>query len=538
MRRDSTSLTLFLWLLSLPALADDTPDFDALEQAGAVIGDVILDKADVFDLDNPEENNALYRAANRFHIITRDSTIRKQLLFGRGEPFSKQRVEETERILRQNKYLYDAEIEPLGYENGVVDLLVRTRDIWSISPELSLSRSGGENKTRIGVEEANFLGRGQNLRYVHDDDVDRTEDTFSFFDRHLGRSWVLMHLLYSDNSDGHEQRVRIERPFYALDTRWSTGVSGADRDSREAIYSLGDESAEYRKQMHYLAGWYGWSRGLRDNWVTRWTAGIVHDQAEFSAVPTPSLPSLIPEDRKLVYGFVGVEILENEFATSRNRDQIGKHEDFQMGTRLTGSLGWADDSLGADRDALIYAGSASQGFGSMDATALLASTSISGRRESGRSANVLLNFDSHFYHTQSRKRVFFASLSGSAGHALDLDNLIEQGGDTGLRGYPLRYQTGESKLLVTVEQRYYTDWYPWRLFRVGGAVFADVGRVWGPSPVDEPRQGWLKDIGFGLRLPLTRISSTKVVHFDIAFPLDGDDSIDSVQFLLEAKSGF
>ena len=76
MRRDSTSLTLFLWLLSLPALADEMPDFDALEQAGAVIGDVILDKADVFDLDNPEENNALYRAANRLHIITRDSTIR------------------------------------------------------------------------------------------------------------------------------------------------------------------------------------------------------------------------------------------------------------------------------------------------------------------------------------------------------------------------------------------------------------------------------------------------------------------------------
>ncbi|HEY5641359.1 MAG TPA: hypothetical protein VIS31_00660 [Woeseiaceae bacterium] len=538
MPRDLPSLTLFLWLLSLPALADDTPDFDALEQAGAVIGDVILDKADVFDLDNPEENRALYRAANRLHVITRDSTVRKQLLFGPGEPFSRQRIEETERILRQNKYLYDAEIEPLSYENGVVDLLVRTRDIWSISPELSLSRSGGENRTRIGVEEANLLGRGQNLRYVHDNDVDRTEDTFAFFDRHLGRSWVSLQLLQSNNSDGHEQRIRIERPFYALDTRWSTGVSGLDRDSRETIYALGEESAEYREQAHYLAGWYGWSRGLRDNWVTRWTAGIVHDQAEFSTVQTPTLPSLIPEDRKLVYGFVSVEILENEFATSMNRDQIGKHEDFQMGTRWTGSLGWADDSLGADRDALVYAASASHGFGSMDATALLASTSVSGRRESGRSANVLFNFDSRFYHTQSRKRVFFASLSGSAGHALDLDNLIRQGGDTGLRGYPLRYQTGESKLLVTVEQRYYTDWYPWRLFRVGGAVFADIGRVWGPSPVDEPRQGWLKDIGFGLRLPLTRISSTKVVHFDVAFALDGDDSIDSVQFLLEAKRSF
>ena len=165
------------------------------------------------------------------------------------------------------------------------------------------------------------------------------------------------------------------------------------------------------------------------------------------------------------------------------------------------------------------------------------SASLSGRLESSRSANVLFDFSSRFYHTQSKKRVFYASLSGSAGHALDLDNLVELGGDTGLRGYPLRYQNGESRVLATIEQRYFTDWYPFRLFRVGGAVFADVGRVWGPSPVGEPRLGWLRDVGFGLRLALTR-SSPKVVHIDVAFPLDGDDSIDSVQFLIEGKRSF
>jgi hypothetical protein len=29
-----------------------------------------------------------------------------------------------------------------------------------------------------------------------------------------------------------------------------------------------------------------------------------------------------------------------------------------------------------------------------------------------------------------------------------------------------------------------------------------------------------------------------MVHLDVAFPLDGDDSIESVQFLLESKRGF
>jgi hypothetical protein len=33
--------------------------------------------------------------------------------------------------------------------------------------------------------------------------------------------------------------------------------------------------------------------------------------------------------------------------------------------------------------------------------------------------------------------------------------------------------------LLTVEQRFYTDWYPFRLARFSAAVFGDVGRTWG-----------------------------------------------------------
>ena len=53
------------------------------------------------------------------------------------------------------------------------------------------------------------------------------------------------------------------------------------------------------------------------------------------------------------------------------------------------------------------------------------------------------------------------------------------GGDNGLRGYPLRYQAGESRSLLSLGERFFTDFYPWRLFRVGYAAFLDVGRVSG-----------------------------------------------------------
>ena len=102
----------------------------------------------------------------------------------------------------------------------------------------------------------------------------------------------------------------------------------------------------------------------------------------------------------------------------------------------------------------------------------------------------------------------------------------------------MRYQSGDSKILLTIEERYFWDWYPFRLFRVGGAIFADSGRTWGDNPLGGESLGWLSDVGFGLRFAPTRTGLRRIIHLDIAFPLNGDPSIDSVQILLEGKGSF
>jgi hemolysin activation/secretion protein len=145
--------------------------------------------------------------------------------------------------------------------------------------------------------------------------------------------------------------------------------------------------------------------------------------------------------------------------------------------------------------------------------------------------------NARYYRKQSEKRLFFFRLSGTAGQDLDLDNLVVIGGKTGLIGYPLRYQVGESRLVANVEQRYFTDWYPFRIARVGAAIFANAGRVWGENPLGPDNRGWLVDVGFGMRFSLTRLTD-KVVHLDLAFPLNGDDSLDDVQIVLEARKSF
>ena len=521
------------------AQADDKPVDEAqLEADATVIGEVVLEKSDVFDLTDERENGFFYRLVNKLHIITKDEVIEKQLLLKAGDLYSKRLADESERILRRNVYLYDVSIEPFPKSDGTVDLHVSTRDVWTLKPSLSLSRKGGENKTILGIHELNLLGRGQAVRFERIEDINRTTNSIEFSDAHLGSSWVSAALLVSDNSDGHSNFLSLIRPFYALDTRWTAGVTGFDDDRRSTLYELGEQVAEYQHEREQFTAFGGWSAGLSGGWVRRYTAGVVFDDNRFSEVIDGTLPAAVPEDRNLVYPFLGFEMLQDQFETTHNREQIERTEDFFTGTRFTATLGLSKEDFGADRDAVLYWASYSRSFGAFDKKSLLFSAWASGRQESGDSKNAKVGFIARYYRPQSEKRLFYMTMRGIHGHDLDLDNPIELGGDSGLRGYPLRYQSGDANFLFSVEQRYFWDWYPFRMFRVGGAIFADVGRTWGDNPVGGESSGWLRDVGFGLRFAPTRTGTRKILHLDIAFPLDGDASIDDVQILLQSKRSF
>ena len=72
----------------------------------------------------------------------------------------------------------------------------------------------------------------------------------------------------------------------------------------------------------------------------------------------------------------------------------------------------------------------------------------------------------------------------------------------------------------------------------GGAVFFDMGRTWGTDVTGATSDGLLMDVGIGLRLGSSRSAFGNVIHVDLAFPLDGDADIDSVQFVVETKARF
>jgi len=508
-------------------------------QTGGMIGTISIFNESIFDLDDPEENKALYQLANKVHTTTQRNVIQQQLLFHEGDEFSARVIEESARILRSNRYIQDATIMAVRQENGVVDVSVHTTDVWTLMPKISLSRSGGENKTGIGIKEMNLLGTGLEVEALYKSDIDRDSKIIKIVDRHLGDSWYSLSTTYANSSDGHTVFVNLNKPFYSLDSNGAYGISLFDNKQIDYLYDRGEVRSQYYHQANSYEVFRGWSNGLSEGWTKRYTVGFAYDEHHFSAAENGDAPlSIVPDDRKFVYPFIGIELLQDKFEKAANLNQINRTEDRYLGTRISARLGAVRSTFGSDRDAWLINAAAQTGFGSAQKSSLILTTNLATRLESEGAQNFSFDVSARYYKRQSDRRLFYASLSGTFGYNLDVDNQVLLGGDNGLRGYPLRFQSGDKRALLTLEQRFFTDWYPFRLFHVGGAVFFDAGRAWGSSPVSDYDNDLLKDIGFGLRIGNSRSGLGRMTHIDLAFPLDGDHSIKSVQLLIATRKSF
>ena len=177
------------------------PSATELEQRGAIIGEILYRVNDVFDVSNPKENNRLFRAANHLHITTKQYVIADQLLFKSGDPYIQSKLDESERILRNNGFLYDASIRPIRYHDNHVDIEVTTRDVWTLTGGINFSHKGGENNSGFEIQDQNVLGKGKQISMQRSTDADRSETLFEYIDPLLTEHRLLMKIGYSDNSD-------------------------------------------------------------------------------------------------------------------------------------------------------------------------------------------------------------------------------------------------------------------------------------------------------------------------------------------------
>jgi outer membrane protein assembly factor BamA len=402
-----------------------------------------------------------------------------------------------------------------------------------------LSRSGGKNKYTIGISDSNMLGTGKKVTALHSSNVDRNETLLGYTDANVRGSRVTLNIAGADNTDGHRRELEAERPFYSLDTRWSLGGAMLDLQRVDTMYDLGREIDEFRHDVKQMSLTGGISAGVVGNRAKRWLFGVATDEHKFLPTPATPAPLVLPQDRKLVYPWIGWQLLVDDYREMSELQDIGRTEDVSLGWNVSATIGFAKRSFGSDRDATLLNTQVQKGWETGGAgRLLLLSAGASTRFETDESRNTQVSFTGRYFRRNFEKNLFSVSLSALVTQRMDLENQVLVGGDNGLRGYPLRYQAGERSTILNVEQRFFTNWYPWRLFRVGYAVFLDAGRVGGRDPRAEPSLGTLYDVGVGLRLSSPRSSGRNVVHIDLAFPLNPAPTIDKSQLVVETRSSF
>ncbi len=518
----------------LPLIADECVAWNLThsKRKDLKVAKIEIDARDIFNHSNRKENRVIHRIANKLHIKTRPSTISDQLLFKTGELFRLEKLEETERNLRKQRYLKGSNISPIEVCGNGVNILVRTRDNWTLTPGLTFSRSGGNNRSGIEIQEHNLLGLGKSISFKYKKNKDRNSKLFYYKDSQLFGTRKNLSINLQDNTDGKGHAVRLGLPFYELDSKRAWDVSTSKLKQVVPLYEQGKVINKITEEKQKHSVFYGWSQGQKKERLSRFKVGWTFSKTDYISASNNLLfkSSRVQES----YPWLEYSLAKNHYITKINFKTMGKIEDVSLGDTATIGLGLLQKAFGSDDNHLKLSASYFKGFelgkSSLGSIKVIGESYLGKGKRQGETLILETEYD-HFNEKGNDIRIS-ATLKYSSN--LKLSEQLVLGGETGLRGYPVAYQTGNKSLLIQAEKRIHFNWYPMHLVKFGAVVFSDIGTAWD----DGENKKLLADVGVGLRMIPTRSSTGKALHFDLAFPLIDRGRLDKYQFLIRTANSF
>ncbi|GAA5186401.1 hypothetical protein [Ferrimonas gelatinilytica] len=494
----------------------------------------------VFQPDEPGFTWA-HKLANKLHYTTREVTLEQAVAGFTPCEDDLDDLYELERHLRGLRYLRDAQVSQ-DKESGQV--LVETWDTWSLLPTFNFSRQGGENAASIGIKDSNLLGLGIDAQIFYFSDYQRDGYQLAFYSPIYINKHINVGIRLANTSDGKQVGFQLDRPFVALDSAFGYELS-LFRDQRQEEIRQGDQEVNrFDHDLHYFHVGYGrrWLEG-RDQ-VLRWHVGLTFDDHQFDPVAGTTR---LPEDRQRAYPWVQLSFRQDRFEELQNVTLINAIEDVNLGWDSAVKLGW--DGSG-DGGWLLQAHSH---WGALFGAKR---RRFSEPIDNGSTGLWLTRFWLHgeevrgagdYYQLQWRNELFYPiwaplRVYGKFDwrHAINpfVDRPHTLGGSTGLRGYPLQYQHGDTIALATAELRYYPGISILQLLELGSAIFYDIGEARGGEAYPDNPAGTQQSLGAGLRFYASHAGSRNVIHVDFVRPISDDKRVNSWEWRLEVKSHF
>lgn len=508
---------------------------------------------------------------NVFHALSHEDVITRELLFGAGDSYDSKRVAETTRALRDQGIFALVRIVPVRPVRPVrpvqpvganadpssradstpapVEVLVFTRDLWSLRLESSFSFNDGRfDRLSLTLIERNLLGRNVQAAVSFDLLPMTWSLGGSFVDRRilssrlsLSASMALVFRRDDSNLEGSYGSLSFGLPLWDLRERWGFGFSVAWNEtvgrqlSGTRLLTFDDAATPTAEAVPRI--WYQdlatasltASRQLvTDTLIHRLTFGYAASIRRFEPHPDTALTAdsdlerafiedVLPPSRDQLYPYFRWQFFTPTWQTFTDLAAFGLSEDVRAGLGFDLALAFPLEAFGSDVDAMTF---------ELGLTATLADAphgalvdlfaGLYGRLEQSELIDQL-------YRVRLRgasPRLFFGRLVFSA----DLESrvadsarsLVTLGGDNGLRGYPSQYfyAFGGDRLRLNLEARS----LPLVLgsIHLGGVLFFDAGGVadrFADLSVSS-------SLGLGLRVLLPQFNRF-AFRFDVGFPLTG-----------------
>ncbi len=552
-------LVIGVSLLPAGAIHAQTSSAEGQACEAGTIGEINVQSAPVFGGAGNGVVDKLHVAGNWLHVTTRQGVVRRELLFKPGDCVDELRLSESERLLRQLRFIKSARIETTPRGNGTVDVSVVTRDDWSLRLEPRFSVGNGLGFTGISMGERNLFGTGRGV-------------DFFFIDRLAGNSYGLTYvnpqwmktrwdlaLLAGKTEAGYFVRQVVRHPFVGLvghqaafqdfgyAEAWFRFVGTDSGDRQEVILPFTRQTFQIGGALRRAAaprgraarqGTYGVTVSYEDlaygtiffpDSSTAEELGVSRERADSIAQL-----ALLPRETVRLNFLVGVQGLE--FVRRVGLNTIAAVEDIAIGASADLILGLAAPVFGTDDSHLLLG---IDGYAAANvARGWLTQVrgSFEGRRDyearEWRDLFGALEVQS-FWKLHSRHTLVLAGLF-AAGWETSVPFQLTLGGPEGLRGYASHRYPGGARAVVTLEERS-NLLSVGEVFDLGSSVFLDVGRMWANEAPFGTNSGLRASVGAALRLATP--SGTRVTYqLEVAAPIDSRTTVNDLIFTLRIGS--
>lgn len=487
------------WLAAIPVLSAVAQPRTAPSQrpvascAGQRIGQIVV-YSEAPSVANLRRVPVLAAIARTLHTTTRPELISRFLLLAPGEPCEEIRRAESERILRAQPYIADADVFVVANDQGGVDLEVHTSDEASMlmggsvrarAPVVTYLLLGNSNLGGQGVLASASWRSGEGFR---DGIAARVIDR-----QFLGRPWV-MALEGERASYGHAWRVEGVHPFYTDLQRtawrvrsgtWSNYVELRKPDGTRPLVALrrnffdvggmGRVGPVGRLNLFGLS-FSGDDERAGERLISADT-GVFTDRG--------ALPRIYEANRiarvNLLWGIRNIR-----FERRDGIDALSATQDVPVGFQLGTQIGRSMHAMGARTDDMflstgLYAGSSSE------QRTLRLQIMAEGRRGRGEGHwdGVLATGRLTQHVRLGPNDLNQVNLEWSRAHRMRTPfQLLFGVPDGGIRGWEESSLVGGERLVLRFEQRHNFG-QVYRAAEAGVALFSDVG------------QQWARDVPFG-----------------------------------------